>query len=71
MAGRGQGRAAPKLAKSAGRQGASRRKESPYGPPVQEDDPYRDLRIPEDDHQDPAEDEYIWPEYEDEDEDRV
>lgn len=71
MAGRGQGSAAARAAKSAGRPGTGRKKADPYDPRHTEDDPYRDLRMPEDDHSDPAHDEYIWPEPEDEDEDRI
>lgn len=32
----------------------------------QEDDPLRDLRVPEYDGQDPAGDEYLWPEFDEE-----
>jgi hypothetical protein len=71
MAGKGKGSAAAKVTKSAGRQAAGRRKADPYDPRLPEDDPYRDLRVPEDDPDDPAGSEYIWPEYDDEDEDRV
>lgn len=41
----------------------------PWDPINQEDDPLRDLRAHEDDHLDPINDEYVWPEFHDEDED--
>ena len=71
MAARGKGSAVPRCAKTPGRQGAARKKGDGSGPRQAEDDPYRDLRIPEDEQHDPDADEYIWPEFEDDDEDRV
>jgi len=71
MAGRGKGSAAPRGAKSGGKQGAARKKGDVLDPRQAEDDPYRDLRMPEDEQHDPDADEYIWPEFEDDDEDRV
>jgi hypothetical protein len=47
------------------------KREVEWDPRNPEDDPYRDLRAPEDEPQDPASDDYIWPEFEDDDEDRV
>ncbi len=41
------------------------------GARFEEDDPYRDLRAPEDDAFEAPADDYIWPEFEDEDEDRI
>ena len=61
----------PRDTKSSGRQVVGRKKEALYNSPKPEDDPYSDMRIPDNENNDPANDEYIWPEYEDEDEDRV
>ena len=47
------------------------KKEPACNPRYPEDDPYRELRVPEDDSCDPANDEYIWPVFEDDDEDRI
>jgi len=44
-------------------------KKKPWDPMNPEDDPLRDLRVHEEDPSDPASDEYVWPEYTDEDED--
>ena len=70
MAGRGKSAAGPRSAKS-GRQAGGRKREPVYTSGNTEDDPYRDLRIPEDDQNNPDSDEYIWPEFEEDDEDRV
>ena len=70
MAGRGRGSAVPRGGKSSGRSGSAKKAGLVYDPKNPEEDPYRDLRIPEDEPRDPDSDEYIWPEYEDEDEDR-
>jgi hypothetical protein len=51
------------------RQSVRGSKNKPWDPMSPEDDPLRDLRVHEDDQQDPANDEYVWPEYTDEDED--
>ena len=37
-----------------------------WDPANPDEDPLRDLRIPEDYGQDPASDEYIWPQFDDE-----
>jgi hypothetical protein len=71
MAGKGRGSATPRGTKIRGRQGTAKKNVDPYDQRHPEDDPYRDPRIPEEEHNDPASDEYIWPEFEDEDEDRV
>lgn len=62
---------APRGRKGGGQKAPSRAKNTPPDPRYVEDDPYRELRAPEDDMYDAPSDEYIWPEYEDDDEDRV
>ena len=71
MAGKGRGSVAPRGVKTGGRQGMTKKSGAPFDPRHMDDDPYRDLRAPEDEHNDPDSDEYIWPEFEEEDEDRV
>jgi hypothetical protein len=44
-------------------------RDKPWDPMTPEDDPLHDLRAHDDDHLDPVNDEYVWPEYHDEDED--
>lgn len=61
----------PRTGKGCVRQGMGKKTDGPCDPRPHEDDPYHDLRIPEDDQHDAASDEYIWPEYEDEDDERV
>lgn len=61
----------PRAGKGGGRQSAGKKTADPYDPRHHENDPYRDLRIPEDDQHDSTSDEYIWPEYEDDDDERV
>ena len=51
------------------RQGVRGSRNKPWEPASPEDDPFRDLRIHEEDQPDPVNDEYVWPEYSDEDED--
>lgn len=55
----------PRTGKGGGRLGIGKKTDNPCNPRHPEDDPYRDLRIPEDDQHDAASDECIWPEYED------
>jgi hypothetical protein len=52
-----------------GRQIAKGKKEKPWDPMNPEEDPLRDLRAHDEEPEDVANDEYIWPEYTDEDED--
>lgn len=35
-------------------------------PAVTDEDPLRDIRVQDDDWQDPANDEYVWPQYDEE-----
>jgi hypothetical protein len=51
------------------RQSVRGKKEGPWDPMNPEEDPLRDLRARDEDPEDVANDEYIWPEYTDEDED--
>nr|WP_319376725.1 hypothetical protein [uncultured Methanoregula sp.] len=43
--------------------------EDTWDPANAEEDPYRDLRAPGEDPSDPASDDYVWPEYEEENDD--
>lgn len=70
MAGRGKSTAGPRGTKT-GRTAVGRKREPLYVSGNTDDDPYRDLRIPEDEQNEPGSDEYIWPDFEDDDEDRV
>ena len=71
MAGRGKGSAAPRGLKSGGQKGTAKKTGASFNPPLVDDDPYRDLKVPDDEHNDPDSDEYIWPEFEEDDEDRI
>jgi hypothetical protein len=51
------------------RQSIRRRKDEPWDPMNTEDDPLHDLRAPAEDLADHSNDEYVWPEFNDEDED--
>lgn len=62
---------APQGRKTGGQKAPSRAKAHKPGSRFEEDDPYRDLRAPEDDAFEAPADDYIWPEFEDEDEDRI
>jgi hypothetical protein len=55
----------------AGHQSGGKKKADPFDPRHHEDDPYCDLRIPEEDQHDTTSDEYIWPEFDEDDEERV
>ena len=44
-------------------------KDPPWDPMNPDDDPLRDLRVHDEDQDDQVNDEYMWPEYTDEDED--
>lgn len=49
--------------------GVRRSKSDPCKPLNMEEDPLKDLRVPYDEEQDQASDEYVWPQFDDEDND--
>lgn len=61
--------AAGRIGDAAGRQGVQGRNAGLWGDREMEDDPLRDLRPVEDDFRNPAGDEYLWPDMNDEYED--
>jgi hypothetical protein len=69
MAGRVRSVAANRITKGNGRQVMQDKQPDPYDPRNPDEDPYRDLRVHDEEPHDPASDEYIWPEYEEEDDD--
>ncbi|NMB78442.1 MAG: hypothetical protein GYA23_05040 [Methanomicrobiales archaeon] len=71
MAGRKRSSSTTRGATGIGRTGSGRKKADPYEPLPRDDDPYRDLGTQDEEQRDPESDEYIWPEFEDEDEDRI
>jgi hypothetical protein len=62
---------APRGKKGDGKKAPARQKSRPADVRLEDDDPYRELRVPEADEFAAPSDDYIWPEYEDDDEDRV
>ncbi|MCK9581175.1 MAG: hypothetical protein M0Q92_12130 [Methanoregula sp.] len=50
-------------------QGIRGSRDDPWDPLNPEDDPLRDLRVSDDEGKDPASDEYVWPQFDEEDDD--
>jgi hypothetical protein len=55
--------------KTGGRQNVRGSKDEPWDPASPDDDALRDLRVHDDDSQDPVNDEYIWPQFDEEEDD--
>jgi len=62
----GKSRAGSKAGSSSVRTGARGGRNTVPVPAVEDEDPLHDLRVQDDDWQDPANDEYVWPQFDEE-----